>query len=200
MSVERPRLPKFCCKCRELHHARSQTAAGTCGILDSEHASLAACSETAAAPRKADEVRAGRMGSAMGLGADAMVVVFFLAEDRQTGMIVDGSVVWADVTIYQDEYEQGMTTKKKVHQNIFEMLEMLNEEDYDLTLIDFDGPFAEFFWRLGFRRPKWSTRPPANVSSDKWNTRFNSMEEFVAYKQGLWAGKESKDTSAPKAE
>jgi hypothetical protein len=63
-------------------------------------------------------------------------------------------------------------------------------ESFGLEFIDFDGPYSEIPWRLGFRRPKW-TGPPPGIPADKWAKRLKSTDELAIYKAGIEAGRSS---------
>jgi hypothetical protein len=101
-----------------------------------------------------------------------MVEYFYLARDRETGMIVD-SGFWT-----------FSRTKKTIKYYMREHCDLCG---YDM--IDFDGPF--FVWPRWFRhyhRPKWEKLRPQSISADDWEHRLKSKGELVAYKLGFQAG------------
>jgi hypothetical protein len=105
-----------------------------------------------------------------------MIEYYYLARDRESGMIVDCGF-WT-----------FSRTKRNVEDYIREHCDIC---DYDM--IDFDGSF--FVWPWLFRRrrrPKWENERPQNISADEWARRLKSTEEVVAYHSGFQAGKNNK--------
>jgi hypothetical protein len=110
-----------------------------------------------------------------------MPIVFYLAEDPESGKIIDDAFL-----TFSDNYPHfdnaGRRGKAEWHaQNVC--------DSWKLRLMDFDGPFSEYPWRLGFRKPKWANGPPPGITADRWAQRFKSTDELAAYRGGVEAGR-----------
>ncbi len=97
------------------------------------------------------------------------MIVFFLAEDPETGKIIDDCFL-----------SSGGDAPSFLHIC----------DSHKLRLIDSDGPYSEILWRLGAREPKWTASRPPSIPTDEWNDRLKSIEELAIYKMGLRAGRQ----------
>jgi hypothetical protein len=60
-------------------------------------------------------------------------------------------------------------------------------QSWDIDFIDYEGPFMEFLWRVGYRKPKWADQRPVNIAADEWANRLKSTQELSAYRAGMKA-------------
>ncbi len=120
-----------------------------------------------------------------------MKIVFYLAEDRETGKIIEDSYLMPRPNLQSPETGDWLPDTSSwdwiAERSVSERCQSRN---YDM--IDFDGPFSETLWRMGLRQPKWATKAPSGIAPEKWAQRFKSHEQLAAYKAGLQDGRESK--------
>jgi hypothetical protein len=111
------------------------------------------------------------------------MIVFFLAEDPETGKIIDDCFLSSggDAPSFFASKKNWDWYAERHSKNIC--------DSHKLRLIDSDGPYSEILWRLGSRQPKWSASRPPSILADKWNTRLKSTDELAIYKMGLRAGR-----------
>ena len=118
------------------------------------------------------------------------MIVFFLAEDPESGRIIDdGFLPYGDEApnIFRSKEENQWRAERRARDVC---------ESWKINLIDYDGPYSEVLWRMGLRQPKWEkTQPPARISADRWANRFNSIDELKIYKAGIQAGRDSEPKS-----
>jgi hypothetical protein len=113
------------------------------------------------------------------------MIVFFLAEDPETGRIID------DAYLPGGENVPGIFASKKDKDWFAERRSRDLCGSFKLRYIDSDGPYSRSFW-LSSPKPRSEKRPP-DISPEKWNMRLKSTDELKAYKAGLQAGRAQKD-------
>ena len=121
-----------------------------------------------------------------------LMIFFFLARDRETGMIVDDGFL-----ANRTEWFQGSDGEWRPNYTPFASREEKNQknerrirefcESWEFDLIDYDGPFPEFLWRMGFRKCKWANQRSLSIPADEWESRLKSTGELQAYKAGMKA-------------
>jgi hypothetical protein len=113
-----------------------------------------------------------------------IIVVFFLAEDPETGMIIDDSF-----------WPAGANAPLLFVKSTHWLAERRAEEICDvfrIKLLDVDGPYSDALRRIGSRKPKWLTQRPSGIEPGRWAKRLKSTEELEVYRAGMKAGRESK--------
>jgi hypothetical protein len=116
------------------------------------------------------------------------MIFFYLGKDRETGMIVEGGFLaartatiqgsdgeWRPDDPFMSKEERSWKTERRMREHC---------ASWGLDLIDYDGPFTEFLWRAGLRKPKWVDQRPLNISADEWGNRLKSTDELSAYRAG----------------
>jgi hypothetical protein len=126
-----------------------------------------------------------------------MKVVFYVAEDRETGKIIDSCFLMSRPTLQSPDSGDWLPDTGS-WDLIAERSARETCQSWNYDMIDFDGPFSETLWRMGIRKPKWETTAPPRIAPDKWAQRFKSHEELAAYKAGMRAGRESKSKPSPR--
>jgi hypothetical protein len=117
-----------------------------------------------------------------------MMIFFFLARDRETGMIVDDAFLAGKAYVQGSDGEWGpeyARSREERNQNNERRIREFCER-WEFDLIDYDA-FPEFLWRWRFRKCKWAHQRPASVSADEWESRLKSTGELEAYKAGMKA-------------
>jgi hypothetical protein len=120
-----------------------------------------------------------------------LMIVFYLAEDRESGKIIDDGYSMtrpSDQSPMTGEWVPDDSSWNWIAEKSVRRL----CEDWNFELIDWDGPFWSPLWRLGLRRPKWENQPPPGIAPDKWAQRLKSTGELNAYRAGVLAGSKSK--------
>ena len=125
------------------------------------------------------------------------MIIFYLAEDAETGKIIDASYLITRPTLQSADTGEWIPDDSS-WDRIAERSVRDHCQSWDYNMIDYDGPFSETLWRMGLRTPKWATKAPARIPADKWAQRFKSSDELAAYKAGIQAGRESKSKGRTK--
>jgi hypothetical protein len=108
-----------------------------------------------------------------------MKIIFYLAEDRDTGKIIDASYLMGRPHLQSAESGDWLPDTSS-WDRIAQRSVREHCRSWDWHMIDYDGPFSETLWRMGLRKPKWETQRPAGINPDKWSRRFKSSDELVA--------------------
>jgi hypothetical protein len=114
------------------------------------------------------------------------MIVFFLAKDPETGMIIDDGFL-----PYGASVPSIFASQEKTHW-FGERRAREICSSYKLRFIDSDGPYSEALWRLGSRKPKYEENPPPDIPADKWKARLKSTDELKIFRAGLRAGRTKK--------
>jgi hypothetical protein len=125
-----------------------------------------------------------------------MVIVFYLARDRESGQIIDDGfltpLVHHNQTTTGDYAASDSFMTKEGRRSDAENHASIVCSSWNLDLIAVDGPYWEYLWRLGFRKPKWASGPPPGISTELWAKRLKSTDELAAYRAGVQAGSKPK--------
>jgi hypothetical protein len=109
------------------------------------------------------------------------MIVFFLAEDPETGKIID------DCYLPGGESVPGIFATKEEKASFANWRSRDLCRSLNLRYIDSDGPYSRSFW-LTTPKPKWSEKRSPDISLEKWNARLKSTDELRAYKAGVQTG------------
>lgn len=125
------------------------------------------------------------------------MIIFYLAEDTETGKIIDDGYLMSRPTLQSPDTREWIPDDSSwdwiAERSVRDLCQSRN-----YNMIAYDGPFSETLWRMGLRKPKWETKAPAGIPADKWAQRFKSGDELAAYKAGIQAGRESKSRGRTK--
>lgn len=111
-----------------------------------------------------------------------MGIVFFLAEDLETGTIVDDAYIQGG-----GENQPGMFASKseKIEHATWRSRDICRS--YRLQLIDSDGP--HFQNPLQRPKPRWEDRRPHTINAARWATRLRSTDDLALYRKEVAAGR-----------
>ena len=116
-----------------------------------------------------------------------MMIVCYLAEDRETGRVVEDRFLVGKRYISTNSSRPTLSPLNWSKTGRSALAEIDAREvckSWDLKLIDFDGPFRPFSFKLGLARPKWADVRPTGISSERWANRFMSVGELEAFRTG----------------
>jgi hypothetical protein len=113
------------------------------------------------------------------------MLVFLLAEDAETGRIVEDHFITSIYRYASDGTPINSVLSKSGRKHNVEISARDVCQSWKLKFIDCDDPFSELFWRLGHGKPKWADRPPTGIDAHKWTRRFKSIDQLNDYKDGL---------------
>jgi hypothetical protein len=128
-----------------------------------------------ATERRCPAMRTG-LKPADGRREDQNMIVFFLAEDPQTGLIVDGAYLSGGPGIFA-------STRKRKEYARWRSRDIC--KGYGLHFKDSDGPYFKTPWRSP--SPRWSSGRPSQFSESRWATRLRSVDDLEAYRTQMAA-------------
>jgi hypothetical protein len=122
--------------------------------------------------------------------------VFYLARDRESGLIVDTGFS-TNFSLYDPSRGIGGDFKSKEEGRRWHAEHSAKEscKDWNLEFIELDGPYRNpffgGFWS-SWPQAKWKDGPPHGISSAEWEERLKSKRELEVFRAGFEAGRKSR--------